>query len=43
MLVGDGGNIGLSVGDDGALIIDTQYAPLRRKDPGGRRRGRRRR
>jgi glyoxylase-like metal-dependent hydrolase (beta-lactamase superfamily II) len=28
MLVGQGGNIGLSVGDDGALIIDTQYAPL---------------
>jgi cyclase len=28
MLVGQGGNIGLSTGDDGALIIDTQYAPL---------------
>jgi cyclase len=28
MLVGQGGNIGLTVGDDGALIIDTQYAPL---------------
>jgi cyclase len=28
MLVGEGGNIGLSVGDDGAMIIDTQYAPL---------------
>lgn len=28
MLIGSGGNIGLSVGDDGALIIDTQYAPL---------------
>lgn len=28
MLVGQGGNIGLSVGDDGAMIIDTQYAPL---------------
>ncbi len=28
MLVGQGGNIGLSVGDDGALIVDTQFAPL---------------
>jgi glyoxylase-like metal-dependent hydrolase (beta-lactamase superfamily II) len=28
MLIGQGGNIGLSVGDDGAMIIDTQYAPL---------------
>ncbi|MGD8340478.1 MAG: MBL fold metallo-hydrolase [Gammaproteobacteria bacterium] len=28
MLVGQGGNIGLSVGEDGAMIIDTQYAPL---------------
>jgi glyoxylase-like metal-dependent hydrolase (beta-lactamase superfamily II) len=28
MLVGQGGNIGLSVGDDGAMIIDTQFAPL---------------
>jgi glyoxylase-like metal-dependent hydrolase (beta-lactamase superfamily II) len=28
MLVGAGGNIGLSVGDDGAFIIDDQYAPL---------------
>lgn len=28
MLVGQGGNIGLSVGSDGAMIIDTQYAPL---------------
>lgn len=28
MLVGQGGNIGLSVGDDGAMIIDTQYGPL---------------
>ena len=31
MLVGQGGNIGLSVGDDGAMIIDTQYAPLSEK------------
>ncbi len=28
MLTGSGGNIGLSVGDDGAFIIDDQYAPL---------------
>jgi len=28
MLVGQGGNIGLSIGQDGAMIIDTQYAPL---------------
>ena len=28
MLVGAGGNIGLSVGEDGAFIIDDQYAPL---------------
>jgi cyclase len=28
MLVGAGGNVGLQVGGDGALLIDTQYAPL---------------
>ncbi|MEM1127305.1 MAG: MBL fold metallo-hydrolase, partial [Bacteroidota bacterium] len=28
MLVGRGGNIGLSVGDDGAFMIDDQFAPL---------------
>jgi cyclase len=28
MLTGAGGNIGLSVGNDGAFIIDDQYAPL---------------
>jgi len=28
MLVGSGGNIGLSVGPDGAFLIDDQYAPL---------------
>jgi glyoxylase-like metal-dependent hydrolase (beta-lactamase superfamily II) len=28
MLVGAGGNIGVSVGDDGVFIIDDQYAPL---------------
>lgn len=28
MLVGRGGNIGVSVGEDGAFVIDDQYAPL---------------
>ena len=28
MLVGSGGNIGLSVGQDGVFLIDDQYAPL---------------
>ncbi len=28
MLEGSGGNIGVSVGEDGALMIDSQYAPL---------------
>ncbi len=28
MLVGQGGNIGLSVGEDGAFVIDDQFAPL---------------
>jgi glyoxylase-like metal-dependent hydrolase (beta-lactamase superfamily II) len=28
MLVGAGGNIGVSVGEDGILMIDDQYAPL---------------
>ncbi len=28
MLVGAGGNIGTSVGDDGIVIVDDQYAPL---------------
>ncbi len=28
MLVGAGGNIGLSVGEDGAFVIDDQFAPL---------------
>ena len=31
MLVGAGGNIGLSVGEDGAFVIDDQYAPLSEK------------
>jgi len=28
MLVGAGGNIGISIGDDGAFVIDDQFAPL---------------
>ncbi len=28
MLMGSGGNIGLSVGDDGAFVVDDQFAPL---------------
>jgi cyclase len=31
MLMGSGGNIGVSTGDDGILIIDDQYAPLAKK------------
>ena len=31
MLQGSGGNIGLSVGEDGVFIIDDQYAPLTEK------------
>jgi len=31
MLVGAGGNIGVSVGDDGVFIIDDQFAPLSEK------------
>jgi glyoxylase-like metal-dependent hydrolase (beta-lactamase superfamily II) len=31
MLTGAGGNIGLSVGGDGAFLIDDQYAPLTEK------------
>ena len=31
MLVGSGGNLGLSVGDDGAFLIDDQFAPLTEK------------
>ena len=31
MLTGSGGNMGLSIGDDGALLIDDQYAPLTSK------------
>ena len=28
MLTGQGGNLGLSVGEDGAFLIDDQFAPL---------------
>ena len=28
MLVGAGGNLGLSIGDDGAFLVDDQFAPL---------------
>ncbi len=31
MLVGAGGNIGLSIGDDGSFVIDDQFAPLSEK------------
>jgi cyclase len=31
MLVGRGGNIGLSVGSDGTFLVDDQYAPLTEK------------
>lgn len=31
MLVGAGGNIGLSVGEDGPFVVDDQYAPLTEK------------
>ncbi len=31
MLIGPGGNIGLSVGDDGAFLIDDKFAPLSEK------------
>ena len=31
MLQGSGGNIGVSIDDDGALIVDDQFAPLTEK------------
>jgi glyoxylase-like metal-dependent hydrolase (beta-lactamase superfamily II) len=31
MLQGSGGNIGLSIGDDGVMIVDDQFAPLTEK------------
>ena len=32
MLMGSGGNIGVSVGEDGVLLIDDQYASSHAKD-----------
>ena len=32
MLEGSGGNIGVTVGEDGVLMIDDQYAPLAEKE-----------
>ena len=31
MLTGQGGNIGLSIGPDGAFLVDDQFAPLHEK------------
>jgi len=31
MLTGAGGNIGLSIGEDGVVMIDDQFAPLTEK------------
>lgn len=31
MLIGSGGNIGLSTGPDGSVLVDTQFAPLNEK------------
>ena len=31
MLIGSGGNIALSTGADGSVLVDTQYAPLNAK------------
>ena len=31
MLMGAGGNLGLSVGEDGTFLIDDQFAPLSKK------------
>jgi cyclase len=31
MLQGEGGNIGASVGEDGIVVVDDQYAPLAEK------------
>ena len=36
-LMGDGGNIGLSIGADGSVLVDTEYAPLNAKIPRGHR------
>ena len=37
MLIGAGGNIGLSVGEDGVFMIDDQFAPLTDRQPIGNR------
>jgi len=34
MLEGEGGNIGVSAGEDGVFLIDDQYAPLNAQDHG---------
>jgi len=34
MLEGQGGNIAASVGEDGIVIVDDQFAPLAEKNPG---------
>ena len=34
MLVGAGGNIGVSAGDDGLLIVDDQFKPLGQEKEG---------
>ena len=31
MLIGSGGNIGLSIGEDGPFVVDDQFAPLTEK------------
>ena len=31
MLVGAGGNVTVQIGDEGVLLVDTQYAPLSNK------------
>jgi len=31
MITGEGGNIGLFIGEDGTFLIDDQYAPLTEK------------
>ena len=42
MLTGSGGNIGVSAGASGIVVIDDQYAPLTEKIPEPRLRPRRR-
>lgn len=38
VLFGAGGNIGVSYGEDGTVLIDDQFAPLTGKNPESRRR-----